>query len=199
MASYKKFYELSRYAFFEKKIPFLSAFVFSTENWKRTQEEVGFLMRLVIRAMDDYLDDFHRDNIKILILGTRDHLGKKVVEVIEKTEAKTRNNTAGTLAICFNYGGQQEIVDAAKKLIEQKIDPDSLDLDTFYNALYKPEVPPLDLVIRTSGEQRLSGFMLYRAAYSELYFVDKHWPDFDESDLDKALTEYAQRHRRYGA
>ncbi|HEU5004898.1 MAG TPA: polyprenyl diphosphate synthase [Candidatus Saccharimonadales bacterium] len=199
LAGYKNFYELSRYTFLEKKIPYLSAFVFSTENWKRTEEEVGFLMRLVTRAITEYLDDFHRDNIKILILGSRDKLSKPVLKAIEQAESKTAGNTGGTLALCFNYGGQQEIVDAAKAIIEQKINADSLDLETFESYLYKPEVPPLDLIIRTSGEQRLSGFMLYRAAYSELLFLDKHWPDFTPEDIDFALDEFANRQRRYGA
>ncbi len=199
MAGYRNFYELSRYTFLEKKIPYLSAFVFSTENWKRTEEEVGFLMRLVTRAISEYLDDFHRDNIKILILGSRDKLSKPVLKAIENAEEKTKDNTGGTLALCFNYGGQQEIVDAAKSLVEQNVDPAGLDIDSFAQALYKPEVPPVDLMIRTSGEQRLSGFMLWRVAYAELLFVDKHWPDFTRQDIDAALDEFASRQRRYGA
>lgn len=199
LRGYKILRELSRYALLEKKIPFVSAFVFSTENWKRAQDEVGFLMNLATRALDEYLSDFHKDNIRILVLGRREGLSPKVLKALEQAEATTKNNSAGTLALCFNYGGQQEIVDAAKQLLEQKTDPLSLDIDKFSAALYHPEVPAVDLVIRTSGEERLSGFMLWRASYAEFYFIEKHWPEFTTADIDDALKEYARRQRRYGS
>lgn len=196
---YKNMRDLALYALKEKGIPFLSAYVFSTENWSRTEEEVGYLMNLVLRALTDYLDEFHKNNIMVVVLGSRDKLSPKVVKAIETAETKTSANTGGTLALCFNYGGQHEIVDATKKIIEQKIDASTLDPEKFSQFLYHPEVPPLDLVVRTSGEQRLSGYMLYRASYAELLFVDKHWPEFTTEDIDMAIDEYAQRQRRYGA
>lgn len=196
---YQNMRDLAIYAIVEKGIPYLSAFVFSTENWSRTKEEVGYLMKLVLRAMTEYLDEFHNKNIRIVVLGSRNKLDGKIIEAIEKAEAKTKGNTRGTLALCFNYGGQAEIVDAAKKMIEEKIDPARITEESFAGYLYHPEVPPVDLLIRTSGEQRLSGFMLYRAAYSELLFMDKHWPEFTAADIDMALAEYAKRQRRFGA
>lgn len=199
LRGYKILRELSRYALLEKKIPFVSAFVFSTENWKRAEGEVGFLMNLATRALDEYLNDFHKDNIRILVLGRREGLSPKVLKALEQAEKTTKDNTAGTLALCFNYGGQQEIVDATKELLEQKADPSSLDIDKFASVLYHPEVPAVDLVIRTSGEERLSGFMLWRASYAEFYFIDKHWPEFTKTDVDAALNEYARRQRRYGS
>lgn len=176
----------------------MSAFIFSTENWSRTQEEVSYLMRLITRGLEEYLDEFHQKGIKILVLGSTDKLSPKVIKAIDKAVSKTRRNSNGTLALCFNYGGQQEIVDAVKKMTEKKISPEETTPERFSDFLYHPEVPPIDLLVRTSGEQRLSGFMLWRAAYAELYFVDKYWPDFNSEDMDSAVDEYARRLRRYG-
>lgn len=195
---YKILRELSLYALLEKKIPYISAYVFSTENWSRTEEEVGFLMGLVTRALDEYLDEFHQKNIRVLVLGKRDKLSSSVIKALEKAETTTKDNTGGTLALCFNYGGQAEIVDAAKKLIESGAKAEDVTIESFANALYHPEVPPVDLIIRTSGEKRLSGYMLWRAAYSEFIFLDKHWPEFSRQDIDEALEEYLKRQRRYG-
>lgn len=185
-------------ATFDKGVKYLSAFVFSTENWQRTEEEVGYLMKLVVRATEKYLDTFHDADIKIVILGRRDNLKPEVVRSLERTEAKTANNTRGTLALCFNYGGQEELVDVFKGLIEAGVKPDEITTESISEQLYSPEVPPVDLLIRTSGEQRLSGFMLYRAAYSELYFTEKLWPDFTPADLDAAVESYINRERRFG-
>lgn len=198
LKGYQTLHDLALYALLEKKIPFISAFVFSTENWSRTEEEVGYLMRLVTRALGEYLDEFHRKDIRILVLGSRDKLDRGVLRAVEQAEEKTKNNGSGTLALCFNYGGQKEIVDAAKKLIDEGASAGNLSEESFAQALYHPEVPPLDMVIRTSGEQRLSGFMLFRAAYAEFLFLDKHWPEFTKDDIDAALLEYSKRQRRYG-
>ncbi len=195
---YRNLHELALYALVEKKVPFISAFVFSTENWSRTADEVGYLMKLVTTALKEYLEEFHRSNIRILVLGTRERLDTTVIKAIEKSEERTKNNTGGTLALCFNYGGQKEIIDAARNLVKQGKSADGINDEAFAGALYHPEVPPLDMVVRTSGEQRLSGFMLYRAAYAELLFMEKHWPDFTKEDIDSVLDEYAKRQRRYG-
>ena len=181
----------------EKKIPYVSAYVFSTENWNRTKEEVGYLMKLVSRALSEYLDEFNKNNIRIAVLGSRSGLDKSVLKAVEKAEAETAKNTKGTLALCFNYGGQQELIDAINKLPSDSIGKIS-ETDIAGN-LYHSEVPPVDLIIRTSGEKRLSGFMLWRASYAELYFCDKHWPEFTTKDADDALAEYANRQRRFGA
>ena len=190
--------ELSRYIFKQKHIPFLTVYAFSSENWSRTKAEVSYLMKLVARALDEFMEECQAEDLRIVVLGRRDRLSKKVLKAVEQAEASTRDNRSGTLAICFNYGGQQEIVDAAKSLAEQRIPADQIDPEKFAQQLYHPEVPAVDLLIRTSGEQRLSGFMLWRAAYSELYFIDKHWPAMTKQDIDKALDEYASRQRRYG-
>lgn len=188
---------ISKYAF-DQGVKFVSAYVFSTENWKRSEKEVNYLMKLLHRAVDKYLDEFHEANVKLVFLGSRDRLSASVLEAAEKAEEKTRNNTRGTLALCFNYGGHQEIVDATKKIVASGVSPSEITIDVLNANLYGPEVPPVDFIIRTSGEHRLSGFMLWRAQYSELYFVDKHWPAFTPEDFDKALAEYAHRHRRFG-
>lgn len=199
LAGYNNLRDLAIYILKEKKVKYLSAFVFSIENWKRSQDEVDYLMRLVHRALTEYLDDFHRNNIKVMVLGSRENLSKRLIKAINEAESKTLNNSGGNLALCFNYGGQQEIVDSFNKILIAKPSQTSIDIKDIYDAAYYPEVPDIDLIVRTSGEQRLSGFMLWRAAYAELLFVDKHWPDFTKEDLDAAIEEYGRRHRRYGA
>jgi undecaprenyl diphosphate synthase len=182
-----------------KDIRYVSAFVFSTENWSRTEEEVSYLMNLVIKATEKYLDEYDKAGIKIVILGRRTNLSEKVLESIQRTEDKTKNNTKGTLALCLNYGGQEELVDAVKSLIASGRTPREINATTIHGALYCPDVPNVDLLIRTSGEQRTSGFMLYRAAYAELIFIDKYWPDFTTDDLSVAIKEFESRERRFGA
>ncbi len=183
-------------AAFERGVRYVSAYVFSTENWQRTQEEVSYLMSLVIRAVERQLKTYQKAGIKLVILGSREKLEEKVIQAIDKAQAATRDNTNGTLALCFNYGGHQEIADAAQQLVDQGVK--TVTPEALAGALYAPEIPPLDLVIRTSGEQRLSGFMLWRAAYAELYFSSRMWPDFSVASLDEALADYARRQRRFG-
>lgn len=180
---------------FDIGIKFVSAYVFSNENKRRSEEEIGYLMKLVIKAVENYLDEFKEKGIKIVILGQRDELSGKVLEAVTRAEDNTKNNTKGTLALCFNYGGHEEIADAAEKLSKNgmEITPEAIS-----NSLYSPEIPPLDLIIRTSGEQRLSGFMLWRSAYAELYFSPAMWPAFTVNDFDSCLSEYEKRNRRFG-
>lgn len=185
-------------AAFDKGVRYVSAYVFSTENWNRSKEEVDYLMKLLIWVAKHELKELDKKNIRVKFVGSKDKLSKSVIKAVEEAEAKTINNTAGTLLLCLNYGGHQEIVDAVNKIITQKHNG-PVSVKDFENQLYAPGVPSMDLVVRTSGEQRLSNFMLWRAAYSELLFVDKHWPDFSESDLDAALENYANRQRRFGA
>lgn len=183
-------------AAFERGVRYISAYVWSAENWSRAQEEVKYIMDLVVRVADTQLDEFHKKGIKIVVLGSRDKLNPKVLKAIDRVESKTRDNTKGTIALCFNYGGRQEIIDAAQSVFDQH---QELSEESLAAHLYVPEVPEVDLVIRTSGERRTSGFMLWRAHYAELYFNDKHWPDFDEADLNEALNWYADRQRRFGS
>ncbi len=182
---------------FDRGVNYLSAYVFSTENWSRTEEEVGYLMKLLLKGVEKYLAVFHERGVRVVVLGSREGLSKTVLAAIEKTENLTKDGTKATLAICFNYGGQQEIVDAAKKA-QKEGKLEAMEVVDFEQYLYSPDIPPVDLLIRTSGEQRLSGFMLWRAAYAELLFLKKYWPDFTKSDFDGALAEYAHRARRFG-
>jgi undecaprenyl diphosphate synthase len=185
-------------AAFDRGVRYISAYAFSTENWQRTEEEVGYLMRLFMKAVELHLDTFDKAGIRVVILGRRDGLSSSVVKAFDKTEEKTKNNTRGTLALCVNYGGQEELVDATRKLIASGVAASDIDRQMVKGALYHPEIPGVDLLVRTSGEKRTSGFMLYRSDYAELYFTDVLWPDFNQAELDKALGEYVQRKRRFG-
>ncbi|MFO0920520.1 MAG: polyprenyl diphosphate synthase [Candidatus Saccharimonadales bacterium] len=191
------FEEIALYSF-KRGIKNVTGFVFSTENWQRTDEEVGYLMNLVVKAVENYLETFHEEGIRIVILGRRDGLRAKVLRAIKKAEEKTAKNTTGTLGLCFNYGGQNEIVDAVKSIVSDSMKPEDIDVTTVSNNLYAPELPDVDLVVRTSGEKRLSGFMMWRCAYAELSFCDKYWPDYSKGDLDEALKVYGASNRRFG-
>lgn len=185
-------------ACFEKSIQYVSAFVFSTENWSRSKEEVSYLMDLALKIATKDTKALIDNNIKIVVLGIEENVPPKVIKAFKKIEKDSIHNTGGVLALCFNYGGYQELVDATKRIIQSGMGADEVTAEVISEYLYYPEVPPIDLIVRTSGEQRLSNFMLWRAAYSELYFTKKHWPDFSTADLEDALLEYSKRHRRFG-
>jgi undecaprenyl diphosphate synthase len=184
---------------FERGVQYLSAYVFSTENWQRAEEEVNYLMDLTVKAVEKYLDEFHERGVRVVVLGRRKGIRQKVLDAMTRAEEKTKDNTQGTLALCFNYGGREELVDALKHIVAEGFTPNQITADVIAGSLYSPEIPDLDLLIRTSGEERTSGFMLYRAAYAELYFVDKLWPDFTNKDFDGALDDYQKRERRFGS
>ncbi len=183
----------------ERGVRYVSAYVWSRENWQRSTEEVDYIMKLLVWVAKHELDEIHSRGVRIRIVGNEDRLSKEVLSLIRAAEEKTANNTKGTLALCLNYGGHQEIVDAAKAITEANLQPEEITEQTITEHLYAPDIPAIDLIIRSSGEKRLSGFMLWRAAYAELYFIDKKWPDFTEADLDAAFAEYAQRQRRFGS
>lgn len=180
-------------------VPYVTAYVFSTENWKRSPGEVSRLLDLLLKMLQADLHHFMEDNIRLLFVGARDDLRPTIRRAIEHAEAETAGNTAGTLALCFNYGGQREIIDAIKQLIRDQRSADEVTPELVERYLYHPELPPCDIVVRTSGEQRLSNFMLWRTAFSELLFLDKGWPDMGPSDVQLILNEYAKRNRRFGA
>ena len=186
-------------AAFDSGIAYVSAYVFSTENWNRSADEVDYLMKLLLWVAKNEVNELDKQNIKIQFLGEEEHLSKDVIEAMEKAEKRTKDNTGGTLLLCLNYGGRQEIATAVNKLLIKHPSMTEVTPELIEQHLYKPEVPAVDYIVRTSGEQRLSNFMLWRAAYSELYFVSKHWPEFSEEDLNEALQEFAKRSRRFGA
>ena len=183
---------------FERGVKYVTAYVFSVDNWQRKAEEVDYLMRLLIKAVELHLDDFNKKGIRIKIIGRKDNLKPAVLSAIERTEKKTASNTDGTLTLCFNYSGRQELVDAYKQISASNIPAESITEDIISEHIYAPDIPDIDLIIRTSGEQRISGFMLWRSSYAELLFIKKLWPDVTMSDMDLALAEYATRQRRFG-
>lgn len=179
-------------------VKFVSAYIFSTENWNRAPAEVKYLMDLAYTMLTRDVGELNAENIRVLWLGSTERVSPRLQRAIRQAEQTTAGNTRGTLGLCFNYGGQQEIVDAVKNYVQSGNAISSLTVNLLSIFAYAPEIPEVDLIIRTSGEQRLSGFMLWRTAYSELYFTDKHWPDFATADLDQAIDAYTARERRMG-
>ena len=155
-------------------------------------------MKLLLRMVKTDLHHFMDDNIRLLFVGSRSGLDQEIIQAIERAEAKTASNTGGTLLLCFNYGGQQEIVDAIKQIIQSGTAADQVNQQLVEQYLYSPELPPCDMVVRTGNEQRLSNFMLWRTAFSELLFLEKGWPDMGPEDVESILAEYAKRNRRFG-
>lgn len=179
----------------KKGVKNLSLYIFSTENFKRDIEEVNYLMKLFVQMFDKEFRKYEKENIKVIFSGRKDNLEPRVLEIVEEIEEITKNNTKATINFCLNYGSQYEIVDACNKIIKDNIK--EVDIELFNKYLYQ-ELPPLDLLIRTSGEQRLSNFMLFQAAYAELYFPSTYFPDFNNKEFDKALEYYYKRDRRFG-
>lgn len=182
-------------------IKYVSIYAFSTENFKREKDEVDYLMNLFVKMFSLKKKIFIKNELKVIFSGRRDNLRKDVVESIEKLEEVTKNFKRGVLNICLNYGGRYEIVDMTKK-IASLVKNDEIDIDNISEELVNKymyqELPPLDFVIRTSGEQRISNFMLWQASYAEYYFPKVMFPDFNNDEFDKAIVEYQQRHRRFG-
>ena len=183
-------------------IEVLTLYAFSSENWRRPQEEVSDLMGLLRQFLASELDELVSEGVKLRVIGEWRSLAPDLVAMIEGAIARTVGNPGPTLVIALNYGAQAEIVAAARRLAERardgEIDPASIDDTIFADELETHDLPPLDLMIRTSGEQRLSNFLLWQAAYAELLFVETLWPDFDEATLAQALEQYARRQRRFG-
>ena len=186
----------------ELGIEFVTLYAFSLENWNRPEDEVGELMRLLEHYMESELDEVMRNGIRVRSIGRRDRLPKSVLEKLENAEEKTRENREMHLVFALSYGGRQEIVDAVRQLLRDaengKIDPEALDEKTFAEYLYDPEIPDPDLLIRTGGESRVSNFLLWQIAYTEIFVTDVRWPDFRKNHLVEALRDYEGRERRYG-
>jgi undecaprenyl diphosphate synthase len=183
-------------------IAHLTLFAFSSENWNRPEEEVNSLMELFMQSLQRYTDELHEKGIRIRFIGNRKLFSDKLQQQINQTETKTLDNSRMTLNIAANYGGQWDIVNAARALARQvqhgELEAADIDEGIFSQALELGDSPAPDLFIRTGGEQRISNFLLWQLAYSEFYFSDRLWPDFAEADARAALDEYARRQRRYG-
>jgi undecaprenyl diphosphate synthase len=187
----------------ELGIGYLTLYAFSSENWKRPAEEVGDLMQLLRVYLRKELNELDANNVRIQFIGDRSRLAKDITALIEDAESKTRSNTGLGLIIAVNYGGQAEIVDACRRIAAEaatgSLQPDAVDESVVAAHLQTAGLPDPDLLIRTSGEQRLSNFLLWQSAYSELVFMDVLWPDFSKKELLQAIEEYQRRDRRYGA
>ena len=182
---------------FSKGIKYLSVYVFSTENFKRDKKEVEHLMNLFVLMYKKDKDFFMKNNIKVVFSGRDEPLPKKVIEARDKLTEMTKNNTGGVFNVCLNYGGRAEIVDAAKKIVKDNINPDKITEESFKKYLYQ-DLPDVDFMIRTSGELRLSNFLLWELSYAEFYFPDIKFPAFTESDFDDAILIFNKRDRRFG-
>lgn len=185
-------------AAFERGVKYFTAYAFSTENWARAQEEVGYLMELFNGFLVHELRALEEKEVRLIFLGRREGLPDKLAKGLADAEARTAANKAGTVSLCLNYGGHAELVDAYRSMAKAGVSADDITPEMVTQHLYGPDIPPVDLLIRTSGEQRTSGFMLWRADYAELMFVDKMWPDFSVEQLDVALKEFDDRQRRFG-
>jgi len=183
-------------------IQYLTIFSFSAENWTRPASEIGELMGLLRRFIRNDLADLHKANVRVRVIGEREGLAPDIARLLIEAEELTRENDGLTMVVAFNYGARQEIVRAARRLAEEvaagALKANDIDLDRLTQALDAPDLPDPDLIIRTSGEQRLSNFLLWQSAYAELVFVPTYWPDFDRAALEGAIREYQQRERRFG-
>ena len=187
----------------EKGIQVLTLYTFSTENWTRPPEEVSMLMRTLISALNRKIEKLNKKNIRLQFIGKKLGVPNIVLEAMEKAAQKTKHNTAMTVNVAFNYGGRQEIIEAIRKIAQQakeeKIAVDEIDEDLFSEALYTRGLPDPDLLIRTSGEQRISNFLLWQLSYAEFYFTPKMWPEFNKKEFEKAVADFQGRERRYGS
>jgi undecaprenyl diphosphate synthase len=184
--------------FADQGVKYLTLYMFSTENWNRPRIEVAGLLGLLARKIDQEARAFHKENIRLVHLGRLDRVSQKLRDKVLGAVELTKKNTGLTLCLAFDYGGRDEIVQAARRITTAGIAGDDIDESVFVRYLYNPDIPDPDLVIRTGGESRLSNFLLWEAAYSELYFTPVLWPDFGVKDIEEALSEYKRRRRRFG-
>ena len=183
-------------------ISYLTLFTFSIDNWKRPKEETSKLMQLLRKFISNDLSELHSNNVRIKVIGSRNEIPKDIVDLIKGAEALTVNNTGLYLQVAFNYSGRQEIINATKKIAiasaKGEIDPNKIDNTIFESNLYSAGVPDPDLIIRTGSEKRVSNFLLWQLSYSEVYFEECLWPDFNKNKLDLAINDYYSRSRRFG-
>lgn len=197
LAGYNAIIEVAL-ATIDSGVKYVSMYTFSTENWKRNKDEVRHIMGLTLKALTKDVSIFEKNNIRLVLVGSRAGIDEKILKAADAAIERTKGNTHGTLALCFNYGGQLEITDACKKIMQSGARIDDVTPELIAANLYQPDIPNIDMVVRTSGEQRLSNFMLWRAAYSEFLFLEKPWPEMTKDDVTAILREYARRGRRFG-
>ena len=183
-------------------VRYLTIYSFSTENWSRPPDEVSVLMSLLRRFLRNDLADMHANDVRVRVIGRREGLAPDIAALLTEAEDLTRGNRGLTLVVAFNYGGRQELVEAARRLAREaaagRLDPEQIDIEALSQRLDTYDIPDPDLIIRTSGEQLLSNFLLWQAAYSEFVFLPIYWPDFDKAAFQSALDQFAARERRYG-
>ena len=186
----------------DTSIRFLTLYAFSNENWNRSEEEVSALMELLFSFLDHYGKKMVENKIRLLVTGRRDRMPQKCLDQLDSVIKMSAENFERTVIFALNYGGRQEITDAVKSIAQQvkngSIDPDAINEKTVADHLYHPSIPDPDLLIRTSGELRISNFLLWQISYAEFYFTDTFWPDFDKAELNKAIDSYYNRNRRFG-
>ncbi|WP_448377104.1 polyprenyl diphosphate synthase [Fervidobacterium sp.] len=179
-------------------VKYATFYAFSTENWKRPPEEVNFILGLLVEKISEFYERMAKEKVRLRFIGRISELPEIVRNKCIEYEEKTKEYTNIQVIVALNYGGRAEIVDAIKKAIERGVKPEDINEQTFRNYLYAPDIPDPDLIVRTSGEMRLSNFLTWQGAYSELYFSELFWPDFSEEELDKAIETYRRRERRFG-
>ncbi len=179
-------------------LDYLSVFAFSTENWSRPQKEVDAIMNLLVKFCKKETPNLLKNNCRLKFVGDIENMPEKQKEAMQKSVDTLKDCSGMTLVIFMNYGGRNDIVNACKSIVKEGISIENIDADTISRHLYTGDIPDPDLIIRTSGELRLSNYLLWQASYSELYFTDVYWPDFSEKDLDEAIIEFSKRNRRFG-
>lgn len=179
-------------------IKYLTVYAFSTENWNRKKEEVDFLMDLVAVTLKNELDDMHKEGVKISFIGDSSKLSDKLQKVTLSAQEKTKNNSGVNLQIALNYGARDEITNAVKQIISEGINADDITQEIISSHLYTTNIPDPDILIRTGGEKRISNYLLWQIAYSEIIVVDEFWPEFDKKCFENCLDEYSKRQRRFG-
>jgi undecaprenyl diphosphate synthase len=179
-------------------LKYLTLYGFSSENWNRPQDEVSGIFNLFAQVIDKESQELHQEGVRLRHLGRLYELPSGLQQAIERASKLTQNNTGMTLGFAFNYGGRVEILDAVREIINESIPPETINEELFNRYLYNAGMPDVDFLIRTGGELRISNFLIWQSAYSEYYFTDVLWPDFNETEIDQALKSYRQRQRRFG-
>ena len=179
-------------------VGYVTLYAFSTENWGRPRSEVNGLLEILGSVIHDEFQALHQENVRILHLGHRSRLPHSLADAVARAQELTQHNTGLTLCVAYDYGGRAEILDAVRQLMEDGVKPEQVTEESLRRHLYLPDMPDPDLIVRTGGEQRLSNFLIWQAAYSEYYCTPTFWPDFDEAEVERALEAYRQRQRRFG-